>query len=135
MPFVTIASPSQTLFEGNAVSVTIPTVAGVITILDDHEALIGVLAGGELQVVVSDDMTVSMAVDAGMVQMIDNHLRIFTQDSILASELTEQMIADAQKNASELQQRLDESDDVEYAKIAAQLQKELAKTALHSRKK
>jgi len=135
MPHITIASPSQTLFDGVAVSITLPTITGVITVLDDHEPMIGVLSGGQVEIDLENETSLLMAVDSGMVQIEHNHVHVFTQDSVLAADVTAEMILEAQQNALVLEQKLDNANEMEYAKIAAELQKELAKTGFERKAK
>lgn len=132
MPHIIIASPSKTIFEGNAKSITLPTIDGVITVLNDHAPLIGGLAGGEVEIE-TDNENLFLAIDAGMIEISNNKVNIFTSDSVLSKEISQKMMEEAKKRAEELEISLDHANEEEYAKIAAELQKELAKINLGSR--
>jgi len=47
---LTIASVGENLFDGEAYSVTLPGVEGVLTVLADHEALVTPLAVGSARI-------------------------------------------------------------------------------------
>lgn len=132
MPNIVITSPSKTIFEEYAKSITLPTLEGVITVLDDHAALIGGLAGGEVEIEKEDEV-LYLAVDSGMIEISENTVHIFTADSILSNDISEKVMEEAKKRAQELEVSLDNANEEEYAKIAAELQKELAKINLGSR--
>ncbi len=46
--YLTISSVTENLFDGEAISATIPTTTGEITVLPDHEPLISTLTKGSI---------------------------------------------------------------------------------------
>ena len=52
-----ILTPDQKLFEGEVLSVTLPTQSGVITVLKKHEPLISILSIGEIKVHTSPNLS------------------------------------------------------------------------------
>ncbi len=52
---LTIARVGENLFDGEAVSATVPGTEGVFQILADHEAFVSPLAAGEIRVKAADD--------------------------------------------------------------------------------
>lgn len=53
--YLTISSVTENLFDGEAISATIPTTTGEITILPDHEPLISTLTKGSIIVRINKD--------------------------------------------------------------------------------
>ncbi|MFA6414643.1 MAG: hypothetical protein WC217_02135 [Candidatus Paceibacterota bacterium] len=52
---LTVARVGENLFDGEAISATVPGKEGVFQILADHEAFVSELASGEVQVKAADD--------------------------------------------------------------------------------
>ena len=68
---VIVISPVRTLFEGEAVSVTLPGSQGEFQVLKDHVNLISSLDAG-LITIQSADGTENMVTDGGFVEVKDN---------------------------------------------------------------
>lgn len=65
-----IAKVDETVFSGEVYSVTLPTLAGEITLLGDHMPLASVLKKGTIQVRASRDaMPVDFAVSSGVLEV------------------------------------------------------------------
>ena len=66
-----IASVGENLFDGAALSATIPTNAGEITVLPHHEPLVSTLRSGEITVRTSIESK-TFPVEAGVVEISGN---------------------------------------------------------------
>lgn len=77
---VSVISPEQTLFEGEAESVTAPAFDGSLGILSGHAPMVTLLGSGELRL---DGSTLVGArrftVQGGFLQVADDHVRIVTE--------------------------------------------------------
>ncbi len=75
---VSIHSIKETLFDGEAVSLTCPTTSGEITILDHHRPIITVLQKGTLTVTDSAGRVTTVDTVGGVVEVHDNSVRVIT---------------------------------------------------------
>lgn len=82
---VSVISPEQTLFEGEAESVTAPAFDGSVGILTGHAPMVTLLGNGELRL---DGSTVAgtrrFTVEGGFLQVADDHVRIVTERAAVA---------------------------------------------------
>lgn len=69
-----LASVGETLFDGAAVSATLPTSAGEITILPHHEPLAGTLKPGTIAVRIVGNETREFAVESGVLECSNNRV-------------------------------------------------------------
>ena len=123
---LSIITPERTLIDQEEVtSITLPTMSGEITVLPGHAPIITVLQPGEL-VVGSDKETRPMAVSGGFVEITKKSVRILADSAERVEELDIKRAEEAKKRAEELLKNRDAT-DVEFAQIAAKLEKELAR--------
>jgi F-type H+-transporting ATPase subunit epsilon len=77
---VSVISPEQTLFEGEAEAVTAPAFDGSLGILTGHAPMVTLLGSGELRL---DGSTLAGArrftVEGGFLQVADDHVRVVTE--------------------------------------------------------
>ena len=66
-----IASVGQTLFDGAALSVTLPGEGGMFEVLPHHEPVVATLKKGEISVRVAEE-TKTFAIDRGILEMSGN---------------------------------------------------------------
>jgi F-type H+-transporting ATPase subunit epsilon len=72
-PFhVTIANVAGALFEGNATSVSVPSVDGVTVVLAHHEPLIALLKKGTVSVTDNEGKKSEYAIEAGVLEVSHN---------------------------------------------------------------
>ncbi len=62
---LTVARVGENLFEGEAVSATLPGSEGVFEILAEHEAYVSELVPGEVRVKAADDQTYRFQISGG----------------------------------------------------------------------
>ncbi|MCA9364070.1 F0F1 ATP synthase subunit epsilon [Candidatus Kaiserbacteria bacterium] len=74
---LTIAKVDQILFEGEALSVYVPGIEGVMTVLPHHEPFVSILAAGDIVVTEVDntERTLSVA-DGGVIEISTNQATI-----------------------------------------------------------
>ncbi len=73
---VEIISPGKTLFEGEASSVTVPSIMGPFTLLEHHAAIVAILEEGKVSLTVKNGEQKEFAVKGGFVENHDNLLTI-----------------------------------------------------------
>jgi F-type H+-transporting ATPase subunit epsilon len=82
---VSVISPEQTLFEGEAESVTAPAFDGSVGILAGHAPMVTLLGHGELRLAGSTLAgTRRFTVEGGFLQVADDQVRIVTERAAVA---------------------------------------------------
>ncbi|MDR1942210.1 MAG: ATP synthase F1 subunit epsilon [Endomicrobium sp.] len=132
-----ILSPDGSAFKGNVYSVSLPTSAGIITVLPGHTNLVTKLKHGEIIIDPSNSGGVKkIAVTGGFVEIYANTVNIVAEFAINSDETNKNKIAEAVKLAKEM--KLRKKDAVDSAVIESQLKKavfELKSNASIKRKK
>ena len=77
---VSVISPEATVFEGQAASVVAPAFDGEVGILTNHAPMITALGRGTLRVQ-GDGETHRFTVAGGFLQVVDNHVRVVTEQA------------------------------------------------------
>ena len=73
---VEIISPSDTLFEGEASSVTVPSMMGPFTLLEHHAAIVAILEAGKVCLTDAKGEHQEFAIKGGFTENHDNQLTI-----------------------------------------------------------
>ena len=73
---VEIISPSDTLFEGEASSVTVPSTMGPFTLLEHHAAIVAILEAGKVSLTDDKGEHQEIAIKGGFVENHSNQLTI-----------------------------------------------------------
>ena len=73
---VEIISPSETLFEGEATSVTVPSKLGPFTLLEHHAAIVAILEAGKVSLKEANGEEKEFVIKGGFTENHDNHLAI-----------------------------------------------------------
>ena len=73
---VEIISPSDTLFEGEATSVTVPSKMGPFTLLEHHAPIVAILEAGKVSLTDINGETKEFDIKGGFIENHDNHLTI-----------------------------------------------------------
>ena len=82
---VSVISPEQTLFEGDAESVTAPAFDGSVGILTGHAPMVTLLGNGELRLDGSNLVGARrFMVEGGFLQVADDHVRVVTERATTA---------------------------------------------------
>ena len=70
---LTIAKVGENLFDGEAISATLPGISGQFTVLANHEAYVSELKAGTAKVKSSDGTTQSIAVPIGGIAEVSHN--------------------------------------------------------------
>jgi F-type H+-transporting ATPase subunit epsilon len=122
-----IASPERVVLKANMHQVSAPTVMGEITILPSHIPLVALLKPGVIEAVTVDGVREIMAVSGGLIEVMAGKVVVLADTAEKASELDEERIKEAQKRALRLKEQARHQDDVEFARLSALIEKEVAR--------
>lgn len=126
LPFK-ILTPAGVVYESDIDKVTIPTELGQITVLPHHIPLIAVLKAGEL-IVHKEGRVYGMAVSGGVVEVRPTgEVYILADTAERAEDIDVTRAEAARKRAEELLQQQQNVADIDFARIQAAIEKELAR--------
>lgn len=121
-----IVTPERVVYEDEIDSVSLPTEMGEITVLPHHIPLVANLKPGELIVRKGGEVH-PLAVSGGFVEVRDeNEVIVLADTAERVQELDEKRADEAKKKAEQLLTER-RADDVDYASLAARIEKELAR--------
>lgn len=122
-----IASPERVVMKEEVKQITVPTQMGEITILPGHIPLVSLLAAGVVEVITVQGQREVMAVSAGLIEVMAGKVVVLAETAERASELDEARIEEAKKRAEELKEKASREDDIEFARLSALIEKEIAR--------
>ncbi|MDD5626041.1 MAG: ATP synthase F1 subunit epsilon [Patescibacteria group bacterium] len=122
-----IVTPERVVLKEEVLQATIPTQSGEITILPDHIPLVSILNPGVIELKKPSGENEIISVSGGFVEILKNKIIILADTAELAIELDEQRIEEARKRAEEMKKSKD-IDDVQFAEISGQIEKQLARS-------
>lgn len=122
-----IVTPERVVLKQEILQVSVPTMSGEITILPDHIPLVSILKPGIIELKRADNVIEIMSVSGGFIEVLKDKIVILADTAERAEELDEERIIMAQKKAEELKKSAKEIDDIDFAAVSAQLEKELAR--------
>lgn len=129
----TIVTPERTVLSEEIDSLTCPTTTGQITVLPGHVPLISSLQAGELGAKINGKQEY-YAVSGGFVEVRPgNEVVILADTAEHATEIDTQRAEEAKKRAEESMKNATRLSEEEYAALAAQLQKSLARIKVSRR--
>jgi F-type H+-transporting ATPase subunit epsilon len=73
---VEIISPSDTLYKGEATSVTVPSKMGPFTLLEHHAPIVAILEAGKVSLTDANGGQKEFDIKGGFTENHDNHLTI-----------------------------------------------------------
>lgn len=120
-------TPERTIYDADVEQITLPTMDGEITILQNHIPLVSVLRAGEMHVVKNGD-EIPMAIAGGFIEVQpDSNVEILA-DAVERIEEIDLERAEAARTRAEayLREKKFET-DVEYAALQAQLERALVR--------
>lgn len=123
---IKIVTPERTVYEDEASQATLPTIDGEITVLPDHIPYITALKAGEIMLKKGEEI-IHLATSGGFIEFNNNTLTMLTDTVERAEEIDIKRAEEAKQRAEELQKQRITLDDMEYAKTAALVEKELAR--------
>lgn len=122
---LSIITPDQSVYDGDVVSVTLPTTDGEITVLPRHVPLITTIKPGTV-VVRSSGHEELFAVSRGVIEVDGSSVHVLADIADRADQLEETAIAEAKERAEKLM--TEKRADVEtFAEATAILDRELAR--------
>jgi F-type H+-transporting ATPase subunit epsilon len=122
-----IVTPERVVYEGRVMQITMTTQAGEITILPNHRSYIAALRPGEMMVKNNQAEETILAVAGGFVEFNNNKLIILADEAQRAEEIDIEVTEKAKKRAEDIKNKIIQTDEVEYARVAATLEMEMAK--------
>lgn len=127
-----LITPEETIYEGKAHEVLLPTTLGEIGILADHEPLVAIMEPGEIKIKTEKE-EIHLASLGGFIEINDNLVKVLS-DSAIRSEHIDAIAAEEAKNKA--RQKLENAeDDIEVAEASAMLEKALLHIKIANRKK
>ena len=131
MIHIKIVTPEGVIYEDKQIeSITLPTTAGVITVKDDHVPVVSVITSGEINVE-KDGHTVDLAVSKGILEIKrDSMIYILADTAERAEDIDLERAEVARKRAEEYINSQESIADVEFARLQAKIEKELARLSV-----
>ena len=123
---IKIVTPERTVYEDEVSQATLPTIDGEVTVLPDHIPYITALKAGEIMLKKGEEI-IHLATSGGFIEFNNNTLTMLTDTVERAEEIDIKRAEEAKQRAEELQKQRITIDDMEYAKTAALVEKELAR--------
>lgn len=123
-----IITPERITFEDEAIQqATLPVSDGEVTILPNHRSYIASLKPGEIVLKKENDEEIDLAVSGGFIEFHGNELVVLADEAERAEDIDIEKAEEAKKRAEDLKNKVIRTDESEYARVAASLEKELAK--------
>ncbi len=124
-----VVTPDGTIYDDATITkVTLPTTTGEITVLPGHIPLLSILAPGEILIYKDDGPATSLATSGGMLEVRKGNLLYLLADTAERAEHIDLDRAEAaRRRAEELIRSQKEMGDVEFARLQASMEKELAR--------
>lgn len=122
-----IVTPEGTVVDESVARVTLPVAEGEVTILPEHMPYIGALQAGEATIGRADQSETAFALSGGFVEFDHDTLTILADTAERAEDIDISRAEAARQRAEELKQQAVSMSEEEYARVAAVLEKELAR--------
>lgn len=128
----TIVTPQGRTYEDEVLKVTIPTQQGALTIYPRHAQLISVLRPGELVIHKDETEPYHVAVSGGIlaVRPGGGKVQVLADTAERAEDIDLERAEHAKKRAEELLREQKNLQDIDFARIQAQIEKELARISV-----
>ncbi|AKM82276.1 TPA: ATP synthase F1 subunit epsilon [Candidatus Berkelbacteria bacterium] len=132
-----LITPEETIYEGKAHEVLLPTLNGEIGILAGHEPLVTILSPGEIIIrqlaEKGESEEIHLASMGGFVEINNDVVKVLS-DSAVRSERIDEIAAEEAKNKAK--QKLENAeDDIEVAEASAALEKALLHLKIANRQR
>ncbi|MBC8465091.1 MAG: ATP synthase F1 subunit epsilon [Parcubacteria group bacterium] len=122
-----IVTPERVVSKETIASLTLPTVAGELTVLTGHVPMVTVLSTGVIETEKEDGTRDIMAVSGGFVEVMHEKTVILADTAERAEEIDEERLSRAKEEARKIMEdrRVDRT---QFTNAAARLKRELART-------
>lgn len=121
-----IITPERVVYEAEVDQVTLPVSDGEVTILPEHRSYIASLKIGEIMTKDHGEEN-NIVVAGGFLEFADNKLTVLADEAERADEIDIEVAEKARKRAEDIKNKVIRTNDTEYARVAAALEKELSK--------
>ena len=121
-----IITPERTVHESDVLQVTLPVSNGEVTILPNHRSYIASLKAGEIIVRTKKD-DINISVSGGFIEFAHNSLTVLADTAERAEEIDIEKAEEAKKRAEDIKKQKVTMGEMEYARVAAAVEKELAR--------
>ena len=123
-----IATPERVVFKDHILQVSVPTTEGEVTILPKHSPLVSILKPGVLGIKKIDNSVEIISVSGGFLEVLLNKIIVLADTAERAEEIDLERAEEARKKAEESLKNLKDIDASQFASLAAQIEKELARS-------
>jgi F-type H+-transporting ATPase subunit epsilon len=128
-----IITPERLAYESEVDQVTIPTEAGEITVLPDHTPLVSVLKPGEMRLK-KDSVSQVFSVSTGFIEVRPRSEVVILADTVeRAEEIDIERAETARARAEKMLEEKSKIDDVQFARLQAVLDREIARIKVKRR--
>jgi F-type H+-transporting ATPase subunit epsilon len=121
-----IVTPERAVYEAEVESATLPVTDGQVTILPNHRSYIASLKPGEI-IIKKAGEEIHLATSGGFVEFNNNVLILLADTAEHAEEIDTKRAEEARVRAEELKKQKVSMSDMEYARVAASIEKEMAR--------
>lgn len=122
-----IITPERITYESDDIKqATLPVSDGEVTILPNHRSYIASLKPGEV-ILKKESEEIDLAISGGFIEFHDNELVVLADEAERAEEIDLEKAEEAKKRAEDIKNKVISTDEAEYARVAAALEKELTK--------
>lgn len=131
-----LVTPERVLFDEEAVSVSLPTENGEITVLPGHVELSSLLKTGIGHFIKPDGETLDVALSQGFIHVDGKDtITVLADTAERGEELDLSVIDEARKRAEEVMRGTTRQDDQAFALAASALERELARFKLATKRR
>jgi F-type H+-transporting ATPase subunit epsilon len=110
-----LVTPERVVLRDTAVSISVPTQSGEITILPDHIPLVSIMSLGVIELRREDGSSEVMSVAGGFVEVLEDKVVILAQSAHRGEELDEEEIRKAMERAKQLKESAASQREAELA--------------------
>ena len=123
-----IVTPERVVSKESIQSLTLPTLAGELTVLTGHVPMVTALVPGVIETEKEDGTRDVMAVSGGFVEVMHEKTIILADTAERAEEIDEERLEHAKKEAQRIMEESRRVDMTHFASASARLKRELART-------
>jgi len=128
---VKIVTPQSVVVSEEYISATIPTATGELTILPNHLPLVGKIKAGEIILKKEQGESSHLSVSSGILEVRPNSYLVILADDAIRGEHID--VAKAEKRVEQMLKEKKHETDVDYAKLQALIDKEMARIKVGKR--
>lgn len=122
-----LVTPDGVVYDDEIDQVTLPTATGEITVLPHHIPLVSIVAAGELRLK-KDGADIPLVVSSGVVEIRPgSEIYVMADTAERVEHIDIERAEAARKRAEELMKERQNMADVDFARLQAKMEKELAR--------